>query len=73
MAAPSCSSATALYPSRYASIRTEPPGGRLEEGETPEGCLAREVLEETGLEVSVGPLLDAWIYGAIALSSRIRR
>lgn len=40
----------------------EPPGGRLEEGETPEGCLAREVLEETGVEVSVGPLLEAWVY-----------
>lgn len=40
----------------------EPPGGRLEEAETPEGCLAREVLEETGLEVSVGPLLDAWVH-----------
>ncbi len=40
----------------------EPPGGRLEEDETPERCLTREVLEETGLEVSVGPLLDAWVY-----------
>lgn len=40
----------------------ELPGGRLEEGETPEDCLAREVLEETGLEVLVGPLLDAWVY-----------
>lgn len=40
----------------------ELPGGRLEDDETPEGCLAREVLEETGLEISVGPLLDAWVY-----------
>lgn len=40
----------------------EPPGGRLEVGETPEECLAREVLEEVGIEVFVGPLLDAWVY-----------
>lgn len=37
----------------------ELPGGRLEAGESPEACLAREVREETGLEVSVDGLLDA--------------
>src|SRR5712671_6995055 len=40
----------------------ELPGGRLEPGETPEGCLAREVGEELGIAVEVGPLLDCWVY-----------
>ncbi len=40
----------------------ELPGGRLEPGETPEGCLAREVHEELGIAVEVGPLLDCWVY-----------
>lgn len=32
------------------------PGGRLEYGETIEGCVKREVYEETGLSISVGDL-----------------
>ena len=32
------------------------PAGYLESGETPEAAVQREVLEETGLEVDVGPL-----------------
>jgi len=40
----------------------ELPGGRLEADETPEGCVAREIEEELGLGVSVGPLLDCWLY-----------
>ena len=34
------------------------PGGALELGETLEAGAAREVLEETGLEVEVGPLVE---------------
>ncbi len=40
----------------------ELPGGRLEAGETPEECVAREVMEELGVHVSVGPLLNCWVY-----------
>ncbi len=40
----------------------ELPGGKLELGESPESCVAREILEELGLSVTVGPLLDTWVY-----------
>jgi ADP-ribose pyrophosphatase YjhB (NUDIX family) len=35
------------------------PGGRVEEGESDALAAAREVLEETGLEVTVGPLVGS--------------
>lgn len=40
----------------------ELPGGRLEAGETPQVCVAREFMEELNLNVRVGPLLDAWVF-----------
>jgi 8-oxo-dGTP diphosphatase len=36
------------------------PGGTLEVGETLEAGVAREMLEETGLEVEVGPVIDVF-------------
>jgi 8-oxo-dGTP pyrophosphatase MutT (NUDIX family) len=40
----------------------ELPGGRIEPGETPEQCVAREIAEESGLPVEVVGILDAWVY-----------
>jgi 8-oxo-dGTP pyrophosphatase MutT (NUDIX family) len=40
----------------------ELPGGKLEPGEEPPACVAREITEETGLPVTAGPILDAWQY-----------
>ena len=40
----------------------ELPGGRLEPEESPQRCVEREVLEETGIEVSVDRILDSWVY-----------
>jgi 8-oxo-dGTP pyrophosphatase MutT (NUDIX family) len=40
----------------------ELPGGRIELGETPQQCVAREIQEETGWAVRTGPVLDSWMY-----------
>jgi 8-oxo-dGTP pyrophosphatase MutT (NUDIX family) len=40
----------------------ELPGGKLELGEDPAGCVVREISEETGWQVAAGPLLDCWQY-----------
>jgi 8-oxo-dGTP pyrophosphatase MutT (NUDIX family) len=40
----------------------ELPGGKLELGEDPSDCVVREISEEAGWQVSVGPLLDCWQY-----------
>lgn len=40
----------------------ELPGGKLELGEDPSDCVAREIGEEAGWRVTAGPLLDCWPY-----------
>lgn len=41
----------------------ELPGGRLEVGETPEACVAREIAEETSWQVKARSRpLDVWVY-----------
>jgi mutator protein MutT len=40
----------------------ELPGGKLEPGESPEGCVVREIAEELRLKVEVTCILDSWIY-----------
>jgi len=47
------------------------PGGKIEEGESPEICLQRELMEELGIETSIGEQLAESVYqyetGAIRL------
>ena len=38
------------------------PGGKIEEGETPQDALKREILEELDTEISVGELIDTIEY-----------
>ena len=40
----------------------ELPGGKLEPGESPEVCVAREILEEASWPVTIAAILDSWVY-----------
>lgn len=40
----------------------ELPGGKLERDEDLAACVAREIEEELGVAVRVGPVVDAWLY-----------
>ncbi|MFD6097854.1 NUDIX domain-containing protein [Nocardiopsis flavescens] len=40
----------------------ELPGGKLDQGETPEGCASREVHEELNIKVEVQDIVNSWVY-----------
>lgn len=43
----------------------ELPGGRIEDGESAPGCLAREVEEELGVRIEVGAPLDSYLFDVL--------
>ena len=49
----------------------ELPGGQLELAETPDECVARELAEELGLTVEVGPIIDSWLFENIVPGANV--
>jgi len=45
---------------KHDNVRIETPGGKIEEGETPEQCAARESFEELGIKIRVNELLGKY-------------
>lgn len=46
-------------------VEWELPGGRIEVGESSSECLTREMREELGVEVTVGKLIDSYLFEVI--------
>ena len=44
------------------SLKWEFPGGKIEEGETPEACLKREIMEELNLNIDVLKCMGSTVY-----------